>query len=436
MLQSLVAELQANSAPIGPAHWVLVLAGPRYSRSLGYIMGWLTNAGWFFVNSVCVLFPAQLTMGLIEASHPDYTAKAWHTYLVYVAIDLVFLTLNLPRVFKVMNGLLMGVCVAINFTALFLFISLLVRASPKQSAHFVFVEYVNESGWSDGTTFFIALLPAYACLAAFDNATHLTDELENPAKQVPQVIIGSFAMSFFTTVPMILAFEFCNVDPDSLLEPVGGEPLIQLLLNAFHSKALTIFGMSLIILCISIAGAACLISWSRLYWSFSREGALPFSGRMSRLTSSDSLPLNALLWNTFLTIAIGAISLGSLTAMNALLGAANLCLISALVTALGLTLYRGRKSLNPNRWLNLGGWWGDAIFWIATLWSIFMGIMLSFPLYLPVTAVYMNWASVVFAGIIVLSGIYWVLVFSKNKVVHHDGHYGDHQREVHQPQNA
>lgn len=393
-------------------------------------MGWLSNAGWFFINSACVLYPAQLTVSLVEATYDDYVASAWQTYLLYVAFALLFLTFNLPRIFKVLNWIVIGVCFTINFTALYLFISLLVRVEAKQSAQFVFINYINESGWSNGTVFFVGLLPSYACLAAFDNATHLTDEMENPTRQVPLVIIGSFLLSFFTGLPMLLVYEFCNVDPTSLLTPVGGQPLMQLMADAFHSNAMATFGMVMIILCLCVAGLSALVSWSRLYWSASCEGLMPFSGTMSKLSSRDSLPLNALFFNTILTLLVGLISLGSYTAMNAFLGAANLCLISTIVAALGLTLFRGRKTFDETRWLNLGGWMGDAIFSIASLWSIFIAVMLCFPLYLPVTPAYMNWSSVVFAGVIVISGLYWLTVFRKQAPLRNE-HRADHSAEIH-----
>ncbi|OJJ07427.1 hypothetical protein ASPVEDRAFT_178051 [Aspergillus versicolor CBS 583.65] len=425
-----VSEL-ASAIPhsAGPAYWVISLAGTKHKRTVGYAVGWLSNAGWFLINSACVLYPAELTMSLVEATHDNYVSKAWHTYLLYVAFALVFLTINLPRVFKVLNWIVVGVCFAINFTALYLFISLLVRVKTKQPAQFVFIEYINESGWSNGTVFFVGLLPSYACLAAFDNATHLTDEMENPRKQVPLVIIGSFLLSFLTGLPMLLVYEFCNVDPISLLTAVGGQPLMQLMINAFDSNTMAIFGMVMIILCLCVAGISSLVSWSRLYWSSSCERLMPFSGTMSKLSSRDSLPLNSLFFNTALTLLIGLISLGSHTAMNALLGAANLCLISVIVAALGLALFRGRKRLEESRWLNLGGLTGDAIFIIATLWSLFIMVMLCFPLYLPVTPEYMNWSSVVFAGILSISGLYWVAVFRKQAPLCSD-HQPGHSREM------
>lgn len=388
-------------------------------------MGWLTNAGWFFITSASVLYPAQLTMSLVEATHPGFIAQPWQTYLLYVAFALAFLTLNMPRIFKVLNWTLIGACFTINFTALYLLIGLLVRVQTKQSAQFVFLDYVNVSGWSDGSVFFIALLPSYACLAAFDNATHLTDEMENPRKQVPLVIIGSFIMSFVTGLAMILVYEFCNIDPHSLLTPLGGQPLMQLMVNGFRSNGMAVFGMVMVIFCICVAGLSGLISWSRLYWSFSREGLLPLSRTMSKLSSRDSLPLNALFLNTILTLLIGLISIGSYTAMNALLGAANLCIITAILVSFALALFRGRKTFDESRWLNLGGWTGDMIFWIAMLWSLFMAIMLCFPLYLPVTLMYMNWSSLVFAGVICISGIYWVAVFRRQAPLM-NGRHADH----------
>lgn len=355
-------------------------------------------------------------MGLIQTAHPEYSATHWQTYLVYAGFALLYLGINLPVIFRSVNWLLRAVVFTVNGTAIYLFVALLVRAQPKQSADFVFVDFVNESGWSsNGTVFFLALLPAVGSLSAFDNATHLTDELENPKKQVPQVLLGSFTMSYLTGLPMIIVYQFCNVDPESLLSAPGAQPIIQLMQNAFRSFAMTAFGTSMIIFCFSVAGASALISWSRLYWSFSREGLLPFSGTMSKLSSRDALPINALCWNTALVLAIGTIHIGSTTAMNALLGAANMCLLSAFATVFGLTLYRGRKTLDPDRWMNLGRW-GDALLWVSLLWLVLISVMLCMPLYRPVTPEAMNWASVVFFGVVLVSLICWLAVFSRRKL--------------------
>lgn len=116
--------------------------------------------------------------------------------------------------------------------------------------------------------------------------------------------------------------------------------------------------------------------------------------------------------------------------MNALLGAANVCLISAIVTAFALALYKGRKTFDSHRWFNLGRW-GDAIFWVAILWSVFITVMLSMPLYLPVTPVTMNWTCVVFGGVLVVATLYWFAIFSRKKAAYHMGsHQGEQEDQL------
>lgn len=97
--------------------------------------------------------------------------------------------------------------------------------------------------------------------------------------------------------------------------------------------------------------------------------------------------------------------------MNALLGAANVCIIAAILTALGLALYKGRDTLDSSRWLNLGHRWGNAIYMVATAWSVFITVVLCFPLYLPITLETMNWTCVVSGGVVVIAALYWLIVF-------------------------
>lgn len=345
--------------------------------------------------------------------------------------------LNMPRIFRIQGPLLVVGGIGYNVTAIFILISLLSRVHPKQSAHVVFVELVNETGWSsDGWVFFLALVPSFIVLAALDSPVHMSDELENPTRQVPLVMFGSFGCSVVAGMAMILVFQFCNTNPESLLEPVGGQPMVQIFVDGYRMMPLTITATAMTLCCLFVSGSAAFISWSRLYWSFSRKGGLPFSGTMSKLSRVDSLPVNALLLCCLLAIALGAISIGSQVAMKAFLGGASLCILSSLAASIGLGLYRGRRTFNRARWLNLGGKVGDIIHWIALLWSIFMMVIMSVPLYRPVNLANMNWSVVVYGGIMALSGIYYVVFFSKNKLSHGDGHYGVHQRNAVELQEA
>ncbi|KAF3024782.1 hypothetical protein E8E14_007757 [Neopestalotiopsis sp. 37M] len=419
LIGTLVTAEIASSLPhsSGPAYWVVALAPSKFARFSGYIMGWLTTCAWMCITAASCLYPAQLTTALAAVMNPAYEPAAWHTYIVYVGYALIALFLNLPKTFKSVGLLMQASLILINGTAIYLLVSLLVMATPKASPKAVFIDFVNETGWSsNGAVFLIGLLPSIAALGSLDNVIHLTDEVEQPRSNIPKVLLINFALSFAAGLPMIVVYEFCNVDPPSLLTPVGGQPFVQLLVNAYQSPAMVAAGVTLTIISLFIGACASLISWSRLYWSFAQNGSLPFSAKMSRLTSKEDLPLNALLWCTLINCAIGAISIGPLTAMNALIGAAGVCSLIAFASTFGLAICKGRGSFGQQRTFSLGRL-GTPLYWLGFLWCLFMMVWLSMPTYLPVTLALMNWTVVVVFGFGILAALWWLFGFSQNNVI-------------------
>lgn len=129
---------------------------------------------------------------------------------------------------------------------------------------------------------------------------------------------------------------------------------------------------------------------------------------MSTLSSRDQLPVNALVANLLLVIALGAIQIGSLTSLNALASGGVICMTIIYSLSLSLALWRGLNFLPRERWLDLGRL-GIPVQIISILWCIFISIFICFPLYLPIELDDMNWASVVFAGIMACSILYWFI---------------------------
>lgn len=370
------------------------------------------------IFAVSNLYVAFYVVALAAVLHPTYEPEPWHTYLVNVAVSLVALAVNLPGMFRAMPYLMGSAVISINITALYILITALVRASPKQSASVVFVDFVNESGWdSMGTVFFLGLLPGLASLGGFDTAVHLADELPNPSKQIPQVMLGSFGLSFFGGFIMILVLSFCNTDPLSLLTPVGGMGFVQFFVNAFNSQTLVTIACILTIVVLTICTSNCLTSWSRLYWAVSQDEMIPFHSWTSRLSGNSRLPVHALVIGAVFANAITAIYCGNSIATNAILGCVSILSSWSFILVLVLLLVKGRDHALPaDRYLNLGRY-GFVLNVVAIVWTIFIMIWLCFPLYLPVTPESMNYSSVVSLGFTVVSGLYWVMVYAKRKVL-------------------
>ncbi|EXJ82252.1 hypothetical protein A1O3_06065 [Capronia epimyces CBS 606.96] len=396
----------------GQIYWTATLMPKKYSRGLSYVTGWLACCGWFFGTAGCLLITSELIWALVNVCHSAFIIQPWHFYLGYVAAGIFGLSMNIP-LFRIYPHMLNSLVLLVNGGALFVLIALLVRAHPKQPASYVFTDIVNATGWSgNGVVFFIGLLPGITAVTGFDTAAHLTDELPNPKKQVPQVMVGGAVICALSGIPMILVYMFCIVKPDNLLAPVGGQPIIQLMLDSFDSLALTILGTLVFILGFGSTCATVMTVWTRTWWSFARENGVPFSGTMSRINEYYRLPVNTICFCFGLLCCLGLIELGSSTALNAILGGLILCLYSSYCLAiLGLLIGR-RKALRKDHYLNLGRF-GTVVNVVSVGWILMMIVWLSFPLYLPVTSESMNYASAVFAAVLLCSTVNW-FVYSRH----------------------
>lgn len=86
----------------------------------------------------------------------------------------------------------------------------LLATSPKTSAEYVFTNFSNTTGWSDGTAWMLGLLQSALSLigyalsyrhnqpqqsadftSRFDAVAHMTEEMPNPSKDAPQAMVGA-----------------------------------------------------------------------------------------------------------------------------------------------------------------------------------------------------------------------------------------------------
>lgn len=335
-----------------------------------------------------------------------FVVQPWEYYILYVAITILALLLNISLI-KIYPYLLKGSVVFINTGALFILIILLVRAHPKQSAEFVFVDFVNLTGWSsNATVFMLGLLPGSVAVNAFDCASHMAEEMDNPSRQIPQVMVWSACLSALTGIPMILVYMFCNVAPDNLLIPIGGQPVAQLILDASDSLVLTILGILVFIITMAAAATCTMTTFSRIWWSFAREGGVPFSKWMGVISERWELPVNAIIFSTVATLLIGMIEIGSSTAINAILGTSILCIFGSYAIPIFCLVINRERALTGKRYFSLGRA-GMTINIIALVWMAYDFVWLCFPLYLPVAASTMNYSIAVFAGILLVTVCNW-----------------------------
>lgn len=168
--------------------------------------------------------------------------------------------------------------------------------------------------------------------------------------------------------------------------------------------ALTLLVLIICVFCsISITVAA-----SRCTWAFARDNALPFSGIWATVDKKYGVPVWALALTTIVQMLLGLVNLGSSSAFVAFVSVGVIALATSYAIPISLSIFYQRKEVRAGRWKmpNALGW---VVNIIAVLWISFEIILFTFPTALPVTEVTMNYASVVFCGLLALSLAWYVI---------------------------
>lgn len=303
----------------------------------------------------------------------------------------------------------------------FIVVTVVIGAmSDKHSAHYVFVEVTNSSGWSnDGIAWLVGLLSSvYPFLGSvsflstsrlcpntntrhsYDAAAHLSEELPSPARNVPLAMVGSIVANGIIGFVYCLVLLFSLGDLTTLLETPTGFPFMQLFLNVTNSSAAATIMTLIICLIATAANAAGLTSTSRTFWAFARDDAAPFSKFFSHVNPKLEVPVRMVVLVAVLEALLGFIYLGNTTAFNAILSMAIIGMYLSYILPIAYMLFCGRRNLAPSQYgpFRLGKIGGVVANILACVWLIFAMIFSTFPNFQPVTAQNMNYSTVVLAG--------------------------------------
>jgi choline transport protein len=81
-------------------------------------------------------------------------------------------------------------CIVISITIL--------ATGDKTSANFVFTNFANETGWSDGVSWILGLLQSALSLIGYDVVMHMTEEMPKPTSDAPKAIVLSIVVGGVT----------------------------------------------------------------------------------------------------------------------------------------------------------------------------------------------------------------------------------------------
>uniref|UniRef100_A0A8H7KC45 Choline transport protein n=1 Tax=Bionectria ochroleuca TaxID=29856 RepID=A0A8H7KC45_BIOOC len=294
----------------GQYHYAYALASEKWRKSMSFLVGWINIAGWLTLNTTAAYFGARfLAAAAVAGSHYTYEITKWGTYLMFVAVSIIGVLLNLFA-YPILNRWNEG-ALYWSVTSVVVISIVLLATSPKTDAAFVFTNFSNTTGWSDGTAWMLGLLQSALSFVGSVRST-ITDRNASAYKGCSQAMVASIMVGGVTGIVFILVMLFCAVDIDGLLASATQSPLTEMIQQATGSYVAST------VLTVAVA-------------------------LLSHLHPKLNVPVRAILVQAVFNLLFGLIYLGPEVAFNAYISSCTLFLNLSYAAPVIILLTRGRK---------------------------------------------------------------------------------------------
>ncbi|KAF2869233.1 amino acid/polyamine transporter I [Massariosphaeria phaeospora] len=432
----------------GQYHWVAMLAPRSQRKVLSYVSGWLTVCGWQASVGSGAYLTGTMVQGLIILTRPDYIPENWHGTLLYWAVMLFCVIINVAA------GWLLpkyeGAMIVLHILGFFGIMIPLLTLGPKGSPGDVFTTFMNLGEWkSQGLSFCIGIMGTVFAFVGGDGPIHMCEEIQNAAIVVPRSILTGVMINGSLGFAMVLTILFRAGDIDQAIVENPAYPYMAIFKHAVNSTSGAAAMASLIMVLAMSSNVGLLASSSRVFWAFSRDKGLPGWRTLSKISPRTSIPVYSVTATTVIACILALVNIGSSTAFNGIISIAIAGLFSSYLLVTALLLYRrctggvvpanasvegssiaDGATYTPIIW---GPWRLPGVVGIAN--NVFACAYLAFvlffsfwPSYAAVTPKTMNWSILVTGFVAVFSTLYYVVWARKTyngPIVEVEPHYVD-----------
>ncbi|KAF0317033.1 amino acid permease [Colletotrichum asianum] len=401
-----VAELASRyPTSAGPYYWSFQVAS-RGKAALSFVTGWTwLIANWTITLSVNFGF-ASLLAGTITMMEPTWVATSWQLLLIFygltifTAVVVIFCNRWLSTVDAFCSGFI-GVTIFVVLIAL----SVQAKAGRHDAAYALGHYEETFSGW-EHFTFFIGLLPSAYVFCAVGMISAMAEECKDPSIRVPKAIGLTVPIQGVAGLFFILPICFTLAPLEQIIASPYGQALPVVFSAAMGTPGGGL-GLMILVLIVTIGCSLSItVAASRCTWAFARDNAIPGAHLWSKVDAKLGVPVNAVILVTIVEMLLGLINIGSTSAFTAFVSVGVMALEISYLIPILISLMHGRKEVNGARY-TCGPKIGTVVNCIAIAWIFFQTVLFSMPTAMPVTAVSMNYASVVFVGFAVLSAIWY-----------------------------
>jgi amino acid transporter len=345
-----LAEL-ASAYPTAGAlyHWSAILGG----KGAGFFTAWLNTIGQFAIT-------AGIDYGLAEFLA---AMLGWHgrgpTLLLCAGILCSHAILNHLGVRLVAR--LNDLSAWVHIVGVALFIGLLSAFAPHQPAQFLTVRHGGPGAFAIGL-----LLGAWT-FTGYDASAHVSEETKDPSRNAPWGMVLAVVVSGLAGYALLISVTLSIDSLDAALQ--ADNPFIFVLRGALGpvlGNALVGIAMTAMWFC----GLSSVTSNSRMLFAFARDGGVPWSRQVSRVSARYRTPSVAI-W-----VSVGMAFLVCLqaAAYEAIVAFSTLALYASyglpILCGFARRAKRRRGPWSLGRWSGL--WNGIAIAWICACMVLFV----------------------------------------------------------------
>ncbi|KAJ7133530.1 amino acid transporter [Mycena epipterygia] len=394
--------------------WAAESAGLKHARFFGFIVAWWSCTAWMtFAAGNCQTtanyIVSQLAVweiefpGGITNDNVKWRALIWaiSEALLVVSVAINYLP---PRMYSA----IFRFSVALMMLDFFLCVIWLPIGVSKtygfRSAKDVFTMTYNGTGAPPGWSWMLSFLFTAGTMTGFDASGHIAEETKNARQVVPAhgILTSAFATGVLGFATAIL-FLFCTPDLDTLFALEAPQPFVQIYALALGKNG-SIFMTAIAVIELILSTSVAIVAASRLVFAVARDGVLPLSGWISKVTA-DGQPKNAVTVIFVFAAALLCTILPSQVAFTSLVSAGGVPTIAAygLIALLRLTMTPNDFQASHFR---LGAFakpfYASAVFFNAIVFAVMVS-----PFFFPVTAETFNFAPVIFGAVTVFGVASW-----------------------------
>jgi len=355
-----LAEL-ASAFPTAGAlyHWSSLLGGP----GLGFFTAWLNTLGQFAIT-------AAIDYGLAEFLAPllGLTADRSNVLWLFAGLLVSHGILNHLGVRAV--ALLNVVSAWYHLVGVAVLVGCLAWFAPLQPASFLLTPFTQEA-FPLQYAFLIALLQPAWTFTGYDASAHATEETKDPSRNAPKGIILSVAVSAIAGWLMLAVVTLAV--PDLPATAAAANPFLFVL-----EKSLGRLGSALAWMVIGamwFCGLASVTSNSRMLFAFARDGGLPFSKHLAKVSPRFQSP-HVAVWTSVvmaLAVALWADAYSVMAALSTV----------ALYLSYAVPIAAGLRAKLKGTWTQKGPFdlkrWSTLVNVVALVWVCAMTVLMSLP---------------------------------------------------------